>query len=51
MTKAGADLPEAVIVGVPLAVGIVAWTLHRRQVRTLPAEPALTPPPTLVRSS
>lgn len=28
-TKAGVDVPVGVILGAPLAVGVIAWTLHR----------------------
>ncbi|MEJ7891032.1 MAG: sulfite exporter TauE/SafE family protein [Solirubrobacteraceae bacterium] len=30
-TKAGADIPAAAIIGVPLAIGVFAYVLHRRR--------------------
>lgn len=40
-TKAGIDVPVGVIVGVPAAVGLAAWLIHRSRV----AAPLLTPRP------
>lgn len=38
MSKAGIELPVAVIVGVPLSAGALAWTLHKLRTRTQPRE-------------
>jgi uncharacterized protein len=40
-TKAGVDVPVGVIVGVPAAVGVLAWLIHRGR----PLEPAVSPRP------
>ena len=32
-TKAGADLPPALILAVPIAAGVVAWFFHRSRTR------------------
>lgn len=34
-TKAGADVPAVAIIGVPIAIGVFAWVLHRRRERRL----------------
>jgi uncharacterized membrane protein YfcA len=40
LTKAGADLSPWVIIGVPLAVGALAWAVTRMQIGRVPGEPA-----------
>ncbi|MEV4420587.1 sulfite exporter TauE/SafE family protein [Patulibacter sp. NPDC049589] len=45
LKKAGADVPPAAIIGVPVLVGLLAWWLHRKT--TAHADPVLaTAPPT-----
>ncbi len=43
LTKAGVELPAAVLVGVPLALGVVAYVLHR--VRPITQPPEVEPVP------
>ncbi len=40
-SKSGADIPAVLIIAVPLAIGAVAWVLHRR--RTLESHPPPAP--------
>jgi uncharacterized membrane protein YfcA len=54
LSKAGVDVPVAAIVGAPVAVGILAFTLHRRRRDAappppVPATPHPTPEPITVR--
>jgi uncharacterized protein len=44
-TKAGADVPAAVIIGVPLVVGVASWLYVRRgrRLALIPAQPNSTP--------
>jgi uncharacterized protein len=41
VSKAGADIPPAVVVAVPVALGVLAWVLHTRRARA--ARPARPP--------
>jgi uncharacterized membrane protein YfcA len=43
LTKAGVDVPVAAIVGVPAAVGVLAWALARSRRESLPPPVAPTP--------
>src|SRR2546423_10182194 len=45
LTKAGVDVPVGAIVGVPGAVGVVAWALARARPESLPPRVAPTPGP------
>ncbi len=41
MSKAGADVPPAALVGIPLAVGLAAWLIQRS--RPVPRELEVAP--------
>jgi uncharacterized protein len=43
LTKAGVDVPVGAIVGVPVAVGLLAWALNRARREPVPAPVAATP--------
>jgi uncharacterized membrane protein YfcA len=44
-TKAGVDVPVGVIIGAPLAVGVLAWFVHRARADRAAAVPAAPPLP------